>query len=528
MSPNRTPTPYPVFRRPKSNTKDEKNVEKEDLKDYCKDMLANSMLTGVPQIVSAPTTRSRVFKTFVVLGSFTGFLYQTSAFLVIYFSYPTLVDLQVTTPPMIDLPALTICNRNGLKRTNYCKMKPENCEPVEYADFFCQRYPEACENGRIKGNSYFPTLEAQSEEVTATQDMIQKAGHTSYPLISSCHFEGLNRTHDFCKNTTFKSFVFQDLYGRMKKCYIINALWQEARLNLPQVPTRAVLKMVIDLEPDEYFRIDETVTGQVAIHSPWNILNPFSEGFLLKPRKTYVIHLKEDIKNLLPYPYQTNCTDYIKTWQIRGGNGPLSKEMCIEECILNQTMDNCQCVLTENLYPHNFKFCGEEMDDCLNSINYTFCYVRCAPACHDRNFDYDIKEEDVMKDTRVGHAVTHNWNRTAILLIIFKRTNVNVFRYRAKYDSIELFSFLGGFIGIWLGVSLIALLDFLESLSTLIVYVFDRFKNKHKITNIQSAIGSRIRSNSTFSTDSMPWAKDAKEHPRHLGVNVRKVTNGHY
>ncbi|GFY43525.1 uncharacterized protein TNIN_7311, partial [Trichonephila inaurata madagascariensis] len=79
-------------------------------------------------------------------------------------------------------------------------------------------------------------MSSRSEEMSASE-MIAKA-HDSYPLVSSCEFSEVNVTFDFCKNTTFKSFIFQDLYGRMKKCYIMNALWSTAILNLPQVPTR--------------------------------------------------------------------------------------------------------------------------------------------------------------------------------------------------------------------------------------------------------------------------------------------------
>ncbi|GIY44461.1 uncharacterized protein CDAR_221741 [Caerostris darwini] len=522
MSSTRPPTPYPIFRKSKIPPKDSEKCEKNDVVEYCKDMLQKSMLTGVPQIVTAPTLRSKIFKTFVVLGSFTGFLYQTSTFLMMYFSYPTLVDVQVTTPPFVDVPAVTICNRNGLKRKEYCSIKPENCGPSAFLDVFCQRYPESCQNGLVSGSDLFPKTSAFHEEVSATQEMIKQFGHQSYPLVYSCEFGEVNVTFDFCKNSTFKSFIFQDLYGRMKKCYILNALWSTATLNLPQVPTRATLKLVVDFEPEEYFRIEQTVTGQMAIHSPWNILNPFIEGFTLKPNKIYVVQVKEDIKNLLPYPYQTNCTDYIKAWKVRGWNGPLSKEMCIEECLLNQTMNNCMCVLPSNLYPHNFKFCGREAEDCMNKINYTHCFVKCSPACHDRNFGYSVKEEDVMSDSMELHSSKRNWNRTAMVLFIFKRTQVNMYKYRAKYESIELFSLLGGFVGIWLGVSLIALLDFLESLATFTVFLVDRFKANPRIASIRSAIGSRVssRNNSVHSETSIPWART--DSSNHLRVDLRR------
>ncbi|GFT45584.1 uncharacterized protein NPIL_65361 [Nephila pilipes] len=528
MSSSRPPTPYPIFRKSKIAPKEEKKEEKNDVVEYCKEMLQKSMLTGVPQIVTAPTTRSKVFKTFVVIGSFTGFLYQVSAFLVMYFSYPTLVDVQVTTPPFVDVPAVTVCNRNGLRRKEYCRMKPENCEEAVVLDAFCGRYPESCKDGLVKGSNLFPKMSSRSEEISATQEVIAEAGHDSYPLVFSCGFSEVNVTFDFCKNTTFKTFIFQDLYGRMKKCYIMNALWSTAILNLPQVPTRAVLQLVIDFEPEEYFRIDQIVTGQLAIHSPWNILNPFIEGFTIKPNKIYVVQIKEDIKNLLPYPYQTNCTDYIEAWRIRGQNGPLSKEMCIEECLLNQTMNTCQCVLPTNLYPHNFKFCGKEAEACTEKVNYTHCFVKCSPACHDRNFAFTVKEEAVMPDSMELYSLKRNWNRTAMILFIFKRTQVNIYRYRAKYESIELFSLLGGFVGIWLGVSLIAVLDFLESLATFTVFLVDRIKSSPRIARIRSAIESRSqsRANSMQSETSIPWARSDSNN--HLRVDLRRGSTGHY
>ncbi|CAL1291832.1 unnamed protein product [Larinioides sclopetarius] len=527
MSSSRPPTPYPVFRKSKTKPK-EKEEDKNDVVEYAKDMLQKSMLTGVPQIVTAPTLTSKIFKTFVVLGSFTGFLYQTSAFLVMYFSYPTLVDVQVTTPAFVDVPAFTICNRNGLRRREYCRMMPEKCGTSAVLDVFCARYPESCEDGLIKGSNQFPLESARTDEISASQEIVKKAGHEAYPLIYSCGFQEVNVTFDFCKNSTFKSFIFQDLYGRMKKCYILNALWSKAVLNLPQVPTRATLQLIIDFEPEEYFRLDQIVTGQLAIHSPWNILNPFSEGFTIRPNKIYVIQIKEDVKNLLPHPYQTNCTDYIEAWKIRGRNGPLSKEMCIEECLLNQTMNSCSCVMPSNLYPHNFKFCDKEADACTDKVNYTHCFVKCSAACHDRNFVYTLKEEEVMPDSMEGYSLKRNWNRTAMLLILFKRTQVNVYRYRAKYESIELFSLLGGFVGIWLGVSLIALLDFLESMVAFIVYLIERIKKSPRIASIRSAIGSRrqSRSNSMQSEISIPWARSDSNN--HLRVDLRRGSNGHY
>ncbi|KAG8191771.1 hypothetical protein JTE90_026809 [Oedothorax gibbosus] len=157
---------------------------------------------------------------------------------------------------------------------------------------------------------------------------------------------------------------------------------------------------------------------------------------------------------------------------------------------------------------------------CTNSVNYTHCFVKCSPACHDRTFQFTFKEEDIITKLMDSSVGKKNWNRTVLLWFLFKRTQVNIYRYRAKYEGIELFSFLGGFIGIWLGVSLIALLDFLESLATFTVFLFDRVKANPRIASIGSAIGSRMgrasRKNSLSSTSSIPWAKESDRN--HLRV----------
>ncbi|GIY92084.1 uncharacterized protein CEXT_475031 [Caerostris extrusa] len=48
--------------------------------------------------------------------------------------------------------------------------------------------------------------------------------------------------------------------------------------------------------------------------------------------------------------------------------------------------------------------------------------------------------------------------------IYLKNSDIIVFRHRPQYLYIEAFSYVGGFIGIWLGISLVQLTDFVETL----------------------------------------------------------------
>ncbi|XP_035232661.1 FMRFamide-activated amiloride-sensitive sodium channel-like isoform X2 [Stegodyphus dumicola] len=46
------------------------------------------------------------------------------------------------------------------------------------------------------------------------------------------------------------------------------------------------------------------------------------------------------------------------------------------------------------------------------------------------------------------------------------------YQHRPQYRTVELFSYIGGYIGIWMGISLVELMDFLEALCRIFTYAF--------------------------------------------------------
>ncbi|GFS77924.1 hypothetical protein NPIL_102251 [Nephila pilipes] len=60
--------------------------------------------------------------------------------------------------------------------------------------------------------------------------------------------------------------------------------------------------------------------------------------------------------------------------------------------------------------------------------------------------------------------------------ISFQKMEETLYIYKAKYEVVETFSYIGGYVGIWLGVSLLALFDFLEATTFLIKYPFIKKK----------------------------------------------------
>ncbi|GIX87073.1 hypothetical protein CEXT_161971 [Caerostris extrusa] len=60
-----------------------------------------------------------------ILGYFSGCLYQSWSFLDIYFKYPTTMEVSVEQAPVLQFPAVTICNGNRIGR--YFNYEYTNC-----------------------------------------------------------------------------------------------------------------------------------------------------------------------------------------------------------------------------------------------------------------------------------------------------------------------------------------------------------------------------------------------------------------
>ncbi|GFY16662.1 uncharacterized protein TNCV_2787871 [Trichonephila clavipes] len=102
------------------------------------------LLSGFPVIASTSGLIRKAVKILVFIVSLCGFLYQTSEFLELYRAYPTMVDIKVEYPDVITLPAITVCNKNRLKRSVYCLANPADCRWFGNRTQFCWLNPKYC------------------------------------------------------------------------------------------------------------------------------------------------------------------------------------------------------------------------------------------------------------------------------------------------------------------------------------------------------------------------------------------------
>ncbi|GFQ76650.1 uncharacterized protein TNCT_697161, partial [Trichonephila clavata] len=111
---------------------------------YCKALCKQSLITGFPTIASTRNVPHKTLKIFVFALCICGFLYQTTSFLRLYNAYPTMVDIHIENPDVVDLPALSLCNRNRIRRKELCTQMPNVCAWFTNRSLFCIAYPKYC------------------------------------------------------------------------------------------------------------------------------------------------------------------------------------------------------------------------------------------------------------------------------------------------------------------------------------------------------------------------------------------------
>ncbi|XP_054724527.1 uncharacterized protein LOC129234538 [Uloborus diversus] len=253
-----------------------------------------------------------------------------------------------------------------------------------------------------------------------------------------------------------------DLRGLPSNCYALNSLWGNATVTRKIIGRKTVFILMLKGFEEHLFYERIPRAYQVMVHSSYALVNPFVGGFSASRCYDYFVYISMVHKILQPFPYSTNCTDYITLWYERDGKSPLNQNMCTEECILNISLATDNCVNSYNsVYPTDAMACRGTLD--YDEV-YEKCHnENCNPACNDENFIMNVQEvKHASEDTSDVKSCSTK------IVISFERMEEIRFEYIPKYESIELFSYVGGYLGVWLGISLIAVFEFVECLVVLI------------------------------------------------------------
>ncbi|XP_071037390.1 acid-sensing ion channel 1A-like isoform X2 [Parasteatoda tepidariorum] len=490
-----------------------KNVNKKKPKfwsNYLTNVFRDSMLSGVPQILLAESKVKKCVLTLVFLSCIVGYLYQSSEFLRLYWKYETVVDIHLTNSNLTELPSITFCNYDGSNITKICgELKPDWCFPLskepELPEKVCECLPQRyCENGTFKDRKVLPFY-GYGEISKLPPDERLKYIQDLNDVIRSCSFLVHGNQPEDCDFSYFRksSVPTHNIYGFLSGCYTLNTVFGRPNAKPSVVTSSGTIVLNISIDESEYIHLYHPPEGLISFHNPYHIVNPHVKGFTLSMKtKRHTFHLKKVVRKLLPYPYDTHCTDYLSRWKERGGKGPINNEDCYNECQLNISLEKYGC-LDLVLRPYSMESIFCTIESLVISDNGTFATFdadefkqktdecakkNCGPACYEESYQVIKDLEDVQNEGKCNKHSKDNKQKEQKSNLIHNITviiNLNgmtttTYSYRPKVETVEFWSNIGGYIGIWLGISLIALYDFFDTIIGILFHLCQKLQIRAK------------------------------------------------
>ncbi|XP_035207596.1 amiloride-sensitive sodium channel subunit alpha-like [Stegodyphus dumicola] len=482
-----------IIRHKKSSAKDEEDeiINAKNIREVTEKLLRKSSVYAVSQVGHSKSPIRKILWVLVLIAGLLGCSYQIYRFLSLYFQYPVVVNLEIENKWSLSFPAVTLCNLNRMKKKHQRCM--ENNKSLEN----CQGgYGTATASGSSISISEGRAISSCSQLFTGTYDSTRtelmgflakysgmseekrKAfGSQPEDFIQSCSFNG-----ELCSAADFKSFSNLK-YGN---CFMFNRVneSQEKVLKTSAIGSRSGLEVILDLDLHEYLPVTSSVGSRVIIHDPKEDPTPEEDGINISPGFETALSLKQSAIKRLPYPYRDNCADYMSP------NNPYGSSVsnCVRSCIQKQNFAECACVDPTLAYANEYKHCNmtDKTDSCcldnvLDSLVSEGLPCECPLPCFSLNYDIrsstavwpseaayfkyktGIKQEDLI------HLNSYR-KGLAKLKVFYSTLQRSTYEQKPMFEDSELFSHLGGELGLWLGLSLVAVFELVENLLYLCKY----------------------------------------------------------
>ncbi|GFT13863.1 acid-sensing ion channel 1C [Nephila pilipes] len=420
----------------------------------------NSSVYVASRISNSPIFLIRLFWFLILIACLICSTYRILEFYYLYQQYPIVLSLHVDHKYNLQFPAITICNLNR-RKTVKIPVSPGG-PPIEInlpigtplllserSSLISCKKRENSKSDHKRRN--FKKLEFLKRHYGMDKTQISKLGHNISDMLEECSMNGKS-----CSALHLNQFVS----FRFGNCFTFNKKIQgKEPESISEVGAGSGLILKLNLETDKYASITHTKGAVITIHNPEEIPNPEENGFIVSPGYETSISLRQSVVHRLPAPYKDRCLNY-QTKAKEYAN----KNECIRSCIQNHNFAKCSCIDPTLVVRKNKKVCNLMnvteiccLDEVLKYLTYNEPVCDCPLPCNSVHYNEKV--------SRALLPRTHPVKTSAMKLnVFFASLERYVYEYRPKYNFPEFLSYLGNMLGLWLGLSLVAVFELFEKL----------------------------------------------------------------
>ncbi|GIX77033.1 acid-sensing ion channel 2 [Caerostris extrusa] len=229
------------------------------------------------------------------------------------------------------------------------------------------------------------------------------------------------------------------------------------------------LELTLHVEPEEYASISHTIGMRIVIHNPMDNADPDGNGINIFPGYETDISLSQTIIRRLPAPYKDKCVSYV--------DNPFqqSQTQCMQDCIQEYNYKHCGCVERSLPSKFNMKWCTVKnttelccLDAVINNLAIHGVDCKCPSPCLTTYYNERLTmakwpSKAFFLEGSIGEDIKIFRKSHAKVRISFSTLAIITYEQKPVFHESEIFSHLGGELGLWLGLSLIAVFELLEA-----------------------------------------------------------------
>ncbi|XP_069502080.1 acid-sensing ion channel 3 [Ambystoma mexicanum] len=442
---------------------------------------SNCSMHGVSHIFlpGGLTIRSAVWAC-AFMTSLGFFLFQVADRIQFYSEYHHVTTLDEMESQSMTFPAITICNYNRFRKSALTKNDLYwagvllGVERESYAD-----YLQALGQSDDFSN-FFPS------KTFSMREFVQRTGHSMDVMLLNCRY----------RNRDCGPENFTTIFTRYGKCYTFNSgLPGYELLTTLKGGTGNGLELMLDIQQDEYLPIwgetEETSFEagiKVQIHSQSE--PPFIDqlGFGVAPGFQTFVSCQQQELMYLPPPWG-DCkstpidSEYFSTYSITA---------CRIDCETRYLLENCNCRMVHMpgnstvCTPEQYKECADPALDFLveKDNKYCVCETPCSMTRYGKELSMvKIPSKASAKYLAKKYQKTEQYisENVLVLDIFFEALNYETIEQKKAYEVAGLLGDIGGQMGLFIGASILTILEIFD-------YLYEVIKDKV----LRSASGKKM------------------------------------
>lgn len=381
-----------------------------------------------------------------------------------YFSFEVVSHIDYIVEAPVQFPAVTFCNINQLSSKVAQDLVEDKLKQLGFNRSSAYT-PNYMDFDNFELASYLVTFNVTSPDFG---DENRKKIITD-DLITICDYGGIN-----CGPSDW-IWIFDKNWGN---CYRFNSTKKK---EINKAGTGLTFGILLGNNENKY-SVSLFNGLKVFIHN--SSLEPTESNSLnLKPSEFLDIQVKRTFISQEPYPY-SDCIDLSRFSSVyfehfKKLNRAYRQSDCFDLCLQNRIVDSCRCYDVRYLNMFNSKpclanedfLCSESQYDLFITNGTADCSVLCPKECETIQYDFTLSSLDYPSLTLYSLYKD-------LLSLSFEETKSRLIGFNIYYSTlgytkisespktlvIDLFSNIGGTLGLCIGISLLSLIEMVEIL----------------------------------------------------------------